>query len=257
VSTLSTQRETNEQLWQRPDLVRRYTGRELRPVERRLLRDHHEDLTGRVLDVGAGAGRFTGYLDELAAEVTAIDVSPHMVAALHEAYPGVRAEQRDLRDLSDYGDASFDAVVAGYNIADILDHEERGALLDELHRILAPGGLLVLSGHNLGAEGRITEPLKPRRPKDVVALIIRGPRWWLNRRRLLPYEQRERDHAILNDVAHDFQGLHYYIGRDAQERQLDDHGFELLECLDLEGDPVPAGAAAPAATELHYVARRR
>ncbi len=253
----SEQRSTNDRLWQREDLVRRYTGRELRPAEEQMLHEHREALSGRVLEVGAGAGRLTGHLGDLAHEVTAIDISPHMLAALRGRYPRIQAEQRDLRDLGAYGEASFDAVVASYNIADILDDEERGEFLDHLHRILAPGGLLILSGHNRGAEGRITEPLRPRRPIDLVALIVRGPRWWRNRRRLLPHEQREPGYAILNDVAHDFLGLHYYIDRDSQERQLAVHGFELLECLDLDGTPVPAGAAAPQATELHYVARRR
>ncbi|MBV8952614.1 MAG: hypothetical protein JO179_00660, partial [Solirubrobacterales bacterium] len=50
--------------------------------------------------------------------------------------------------------------------------------------------------------------------------------------------------------------LHYYIGRDEQARQLEQLGYELVECLDLEGVPVPPGARSQS-TELHYVARPR
>lgn len=258
MATYSEQRRTNERLWLRPELVRRYAGHQLRPVEEQLLQRYGAALSGLVLDLGCGAGRLTGYLDELAEEVTAIDVSPHMLAALGERYPRVRSAQRDLRDLDVYGDASFDAVLASYNIADILDHDERGDLLDHCHRILAPGGLLIMSSHNRGAESRITEPLEPRlgQPVELLALLVRGPRWRRNRRRLLPHERRERDYAILNDVAHDFAGLHYYIDRDAQERQLAERELDLVECLDIEGNPMPAGAVAPHATELHYVARK-
>jgi hypothetical protein len=62
------------------------------------------------------------------------------------------------------------------------------------------------------------------------------------------------DHAILVDEAHDYTLLHYYISRDAQERQLAEAGFELLECLDIDGRPVPPGTDAEGSSELQYVA---
>ena len=76
-----------------------------------------------------------------------------------------------------------------------------------------------------------------------------------NHRRVGKLERRERDYALINDQAHDYRFLHYYIGRDAQGRQLEAAGFELLECLDGDGGDVPEGAAAPAYPELHYAAR--
>ncbi|MGI8512932.1 MAG: class I SAM-dependent methyltransferase [Solirubrobacteraceae bacterium] len=257
MAAASTQRRANDGLWSRTDVVRRYTGSELRPVETVLLARHRDKLTGRVLEIGGGGGRLTGHLAEIAALVTAIDISPHMLAALRERHPQVHTEERDLRDMGAYGDGSFEAVVAGFNIPDVLDHEERINLLDEIHRILSPGGMLIMSTHNRGAEHRITEPLRPqlRQPKQLAALLVHGRRWRRNRRRLVPHERRERDYSILNDVAHDFEALHYYIDRDAQERQLAAHGFDFVECLDLDGEPVPPGAAATQATELHYVAR--
>jgi len=60
---------------------------------------------------------------------------------------------------------------------------------------------------------------------------------------------------VLNDEAHEYGLLHYYIGRDAQERQLRAAGLELIECLDPDGGPVPGGRDG-AGPWLHYVARR-
>ena len=86
--------------------------------------------------------------------------------------------------------------------------------------------------------------------------LNRLPRWWWNRQRVLPFEVSEQSYAVLNDISQDFAALHYYITRNAQERQLAEHGFELLECLDLDGRPVGPEDEMADCAELHYVARR-
>lgn len=76
-----------------------------------------------------------------------------------------------------------------------------------------------------------------------------------NHRRLRRYERSEPNYAIVNDTAHDYSIVQYYITRDEQERQLAALGFVLLECRDLAGNEVPAGAAAGHTPEMHYVGR--
>src|SRR5207302_9604378 len=91
----------------------------------------------------------------------------------------------------------------------------------------------------------------PRRPGESIRNLPRRVR---NRRALRPLERSESGYSIRNDEAHDFSLLHYYISRDAQERQLAEHGFELPECRDLDGGQVPSHAHAARCPELHYVA---
>ncbi len=114
-----------------------------------------------------------------------------------------------------------------------------------------------MSSHNRAIASRLGEPLRlrGRSPHDLVATLVNWPRGWRNRRRLLAFERNEPDYAILNDSAHDFSALHYYITRNGQEDQLRSHGFDLLECLDLEGASVGRGDVSDS-PELHYVARR-
>jgi SAM-dependent methyltransferase len=245
-------------LWARRDLVKKYATRDLRPAEVMLLARYREALSGRVLELGCGAGRLTGYLAELAAAVHAIDVSPAMLDHCRQTYPQVSFEQRDLRDLSAFEAGSFEVIVAPYNVLDVLNDDDRRRALDEARRILTPDGLLMLSSHNRAAAHLIVDSLRLRSYSPLRAAIVlaRLPRWRRNRRRLLPLQRFEPGYAILNDVAHDFAALHYYITRDAQERQLAEHGFELLECLDEDGRLVEAGADAAESSELHYVARR-
>lgn len=244
-------------MWAR-DLAGQYSNRDLRPVEVMLLVRHRDSLGGRVLELGCGAGRLTGYLDELADSLRAIDVSPAMVAACRRAYPWVALEQRDLRDLAAFGDSSLDAVVAPYNVIDVLGDEGRSDLLDELGRIVASEGLLIFSSHNRAAAppARLEISLRHRGLLGGAKTLVRLPRWLWNRHRILPLQRTEPSYAILNDSAHGYAALHYYIGRDAQQQQLAAHGYELLECLDLDGRAVGPGEDAANSTELHYVARR-
>lgn len=248
----------NARMWAREDLVKRYATRNLRPAEVMLLVRYREALAGRVLELGCGAGRLTGYLAQLADSLHAIDVSHAMAVRCRQLYPAVTVEERDLRDLSPLAAGSFDVVVAPFNVLDVLDDADRRRVLDQTWRILSPGGLLMMSSHNRAAAARIRDAMSLRHagPLRAAITLARLPRWYSNRRRLLPFERVEAGYAILNDSSHDFAGLHYYIGRDDQQRQLAEQGFELLECLDGEGSPVAPGADAAGSSELHYVARR-
>jgi SAM-dependent methyltransferase len=253
-----SQRELNDRLWISGDRVSDYANRTLRPVEVLLLARYRDALAGRVLELGCGAGRLTGYLTQLSDRVEGLDVSQEMVDYCRTRYPRGHFDTGDLRDLSGYATGSLDVVAAPYNVIDVLSEEERLVLLGDLHRMLAPDGLLIVSSHNRGHGPRRRKPTDVRRgdPVKLAADVVRLPRRVRNSRRARRFERDEGHYAVLNDVSHDYRALHYYIARDDQERQLRDHGFELLEALDLDGDPVEPGGQAPDCPELHYVARR-
>ncbi|MFE2750563.1 class I SAM-dependent methyltransferase [Actinosynnema sp. NPDC059335] len=106
------------------------------------------DVTGlRVLDAGCGAGH---YITELrargAAEVVGVDGSATLLGHARERIagdPAVRLHRHDLEEpLTFLADSSFDVVV----MALVHHHvEARRQLLAEMHRVLRPGGVLVLS----------------------------------------------------------------------------------------------------------------
>lgn len=253
----AAQRRANAGLWAGAGHVSSYANRTLRPVEVMVLIRHRERLSRRVLELGCGAGRVTGYLDAMAGEVHGLDVSAAMVAYCRRAYPRATFSTGDLRDLSDFADGSFDAIFASYNVVDVLAHEERQALLVTIPRMLSDGGLLIMSSHNRASASQIPKPtsLRARNPLRLAADVARMPRRVRNATRLSRFEHEEPEYAVLNDAYHHFSALHYYISRDAQARQLEEHGFELLECLDLDGRPVDEGEDAAHSPELHYVAR--
>lgn len=252
------QRQANTSTWRSGGFVHLYARRRLRPPEAALFERHSQALGGRVLELGCGGGRLTGHLIPHAASVHGIDIAADMVEYCRRTYLGATFSHGDLRDLSAFDTAGWDAIVAGFNVIDVLSDSERALFLDEVHRLLTPAGLFIFSAHNLACAPLLKAPARnlSTNPLRFANRVLRLPRSVPNHRRLGRQQRVEANYAILNDEAHDYSLLHYYITRDGQERQLADHGFELLECLDLAGNTVAAGEDAFGCHELHYAAKR-
>lgn len=105
----------------------------------------------RVLEAGAGPGRFTIELARLGASVVVGDVSPgqlglnrqHVEEAGLESFVEERVEL-DILDMDRFADGSFDSVVCyGGPLSYVLGGAARA--LDELIRVTRPGGHVLLS----------------------------------------------------------------------------------------------------------------
>lgn len=118
----------------------------------------------RVLEAGAGPGRFTIELARLGARIVVGDISPVQLAAnarrVAEAGWDAAVEQRielDIVDLSRFPDAAFDAVVC-YGGALSYVFERAGEALDEMRRVLRPGAILLVSVMSLLGATRLFLP---------------------------------------------------------------------------------------------------
>lgn len=257
-SRAADQTEINRARWRSGDFVADYATTDLHRAEAAILAAYRADLAGRVLELGCGAGRLTGHLLEVAAEVHGLDISPAMVAHCRRAYPAGHFREGDLRDLSGFASGSFGAVVAPWNVLDVLDHDGRLGVLDDIRRILVPGGLFVFSAHNRAFAPRLRSPrwVLSRHPRVAVEKLVRLPVRLRNHRRLRGLERSEAEYQIINDDAHDYSLLHYWITPEAQIRQLQGRGFVVLDTLDRDGRPIAPGDPAAGDSRVHYVARR-
>jgi SAM-dependent methyltransferase len=96
------------------------------------------DETSPALDLGAGRADFVGGIR--ATRKIALDGSPELLA---EAPDGVETEVGDITDLSRFASATFGTIVAS-NVLEHLDWPELDATCDEIHRVLKPGGSVIL-----------------------------------------------------------------------------------------------------------------
>lgn len=90
-----------------------------------------------VLELGCGTAYFTRELASTGARITAIDISPELLAAAREQCfaRNVHFEIQNAYAL-EYADACFDAVVG----SSVLHHLDLGRALRELHRVLRSSG---------------------------------------------------------------------------------------------------------------------
>lgn len=252
------QLQVNERVWGRGGFVRSYARTELHPAEETLFALYERQLGGRVLELGSGAGRLSRHLIRLGADLHGIDISSDMVAHCRRHIPAGTFEVGDLRRLAAHGGGAYDAVVAGANVLDVLDDAERRRVLLGIGRVLKPSGLLVMSSHNRAFLSRVppaTRLPSPRNPMRFAAAIARLPSSIYHSRKLKPLERSEARYAIVNDEAHEYRLLHYYITRDEQERQFSETGFALERCVDALGRELEREDDAPESSELHYAAR--
>jgi SAM-dependent methyltransferase len=96
----------------------------------------------RVLDLGSGEGYGGALLAGSAAAVTGVDIDEQAVAHSRANYPNVEFAVASATDLSGYADDAFEAVVA-FEVIEHVAEQER--VLAEVARVLAPGGLLIMS----------------------------------------------------------------------------------------------------------------
>jgi ubiquinone/menaquinone biosynthesis C-methylase UbiE len=116
--------------------------------------------TDHVLDVGCGVGRLTRVLARDAAHVTALDVSPEMLAKAQELNPQLGNVEWVLGDgetLTGIEDASVDAVVSHVVLQHIPSAKIQLGYITEFGRVLKPGGW---AAFGLSTDPRVHEPRK-------------------------------------------------------------------------------------------------
>lgn len=102
----------------------------------------HLRASDRVLDVACGAGFGVRMIAHGCAQVIGVDIDEQSIAAARAA-AGEEGGEYLVADATrmPFADAAFDAVVS----FETLEHVPAQPFLDEVRRVLAPGGLLLLS----------------------------------------------------------------------------------------------------------------
>ena len=96
----------------------------------------------KILDLGAGTGRYSGYLSSLGYDVTAVELIKHNYKSITINYPLVKAYLGNALDLSKFSDKSFDLIIMFGPIYHLHSTDEKVKALSEAKRILKDNGII-------------------------------------------------------------------------------------------------------------------
>jgi SAM-dependent methyltransferase len=117
-------------------------------IDERFLSFESLPRSGKLLEIGCGAGNISIELANRGYEVTGVDFSEAAIAWAREnavaAQIDVEFKVADVIDLSFYNSGSFDIVFDG-NCVHCLMGEKREATFQEIFRVLKPSGLFFVS----------------------------------------------------------------------------------------------------------------
>lgn len=117
-------------------------------AEKCLFERYFSSGTGRVLDLGCGAGRTAAVLDERGYDVVALDVSKPMIERAQSLFEHLEFQVGDASDLP-YADNSFEYVLFAYGGLDAISPAtQRQRAIAEMDRVCKTGGIVAFSSHN-------------------------------------------------------------------------------------------------------------
>jgi SAM-dependent methyltransferase len=118
------------------------------PIHQRLLKAYvvaQDYIKGDVLEVGCGEGRGIDLILPRAKSYTAIDKIANVIDQLKVKYPTGKFHSGNIPPLGPFADNSFDVVIT----CQVIEHiEDDKAFLKEIHRVMRPGGLAIITTPN-------------------------------------------------------------------------------------------------------------
>lgn len=190
----------------------------------------------KILDVGIGTGRTIPYLKNLSPHYTGIDYSQRMVEIARSRFPSEDLRVCDVRDLGVFGEHEFDLVFFSFNGIDYISHEDRLIALQQIRRVLKPGGYLVFSSHN--RKYKDFNKFKFTFSGNPLRAAWHFMKSFVHRANNLKRHIFTETYAIISDPGHFYRLLTYYIAAADQKQQLDSSGFDTtgLRIYDLNGE---------------------
>jgi SAM-dependent methyltransferase len=170
----ATQIEREEERLNRHQLERDLTRRYL---------SQHLPASGRILEIGAATGAYTQWLAEQGYRVTAVDLTPAMLAYNRQRTEAAGLLERvsfveaDVRELPTLAGEPFDAVLMMGPLYHLIERQDRALALRQACAKLVNGGVLATTWiSRFGIFGDLMKQMPGwiEKQKDVRSVIERG-----------------------------------------------------------------------------------
>lgn len=204
-----------------------------------------------MLDMGVGGGRTTKYFAQLVKSYTGADYAPSMIAACQKKFgDSYKFIECDVRDMNAVADNFFGFILFSYNGIDSFPHSDRLQALQEIRRVLKPGGFFFFSSHNLNwgglngifslrgmAASSLTGQnsfsfIKPGRLFGILKLRYLNKSFSMKRH--IKKLRKKRAGHIYDNSLNGKAGI-YYITAEEQIKQLQDSGFNIISTYSRSG----------------------
>ena len=228
----------NKKTYQSQKIVKEYSSLgELFKAEKTIFGILKNKLVNmRMLDIGVGGGRTTYYFAPLAKEYLGIDYSEQMINACKKRFPNhsdkISFKACDVRSMRILKDNYFDFILASSNGLDYMPHNDRIKALKEIKRVGRKGGYFSFSTHNLLSIDKLLQIKLSLNPINMSRIIIRH--LLLKTLNKNFNKLKKEKYAVVNDGAHQFRLLTYYIKPKEQIKQLKNLQFNNIRVFSPE-----------------------
>jgi len=249
----------NKKKYESKSVVSSYINMRLQNPEVMIIVKYRAFISGKhVLDIGCGSGRTTAILKNLSSGYLGLDYSLEMIESCRKRFKGVHFIHGDVRSMSEFKDEEFDCVMFSFNGLDSISHDDRIKGLREIRRVLKQDGLFVFSSHNRNHRYAISCPKMEfsRTPCKLAENFIKFLKSTRNRLRNKNHQVFNKQYAIINDIAHNYAMLTYYINKAHQVSQLKAMGFETIEMYDTLGNVLNLDSDDKDSAWIYYVAKK-
>jgi ubiquinone/menaquinone biosynthesis C-methylase UbiE len=255
--------QQNREVYLDQQVIKEYVNQDyLFAPERKFIEIAKDKLAGfSMLDIGVGAGRTTLNFAPLVKRYVGIDYSEEMLSICSKRFAGVSniaLQLGDMRSLEMFEDDSFDFILISYNAISALTHEDRLKTFAEVRRVGKPGAYFYFSAHNLQWVPRVLLNFRRQiswvHPKITYWNLLKWLKAYKHNDANVIRQLQELPYAIINDGAHDFRLLHYYIKPRAQVQQLSAY-FTNIRVFGHDGHELRGDAELDANIDgyLHYL----
>lgn len=115
----------------------------------------------RIIDIGAGTGRYSIPLFEEGYDVTAVELVQHNLGRLKQKNPAIKAYKGNALKLKRFENDSFDFALLFGPMYHLLTREEKVQALSEAKRVVKTGGIIMVA-YVMNEYGVITYGFKER-----------------------------------------------------------------------------------------------